>query len=54
MTVKLNGKDISNLFDITCKECGSKNVLISGYSIDGYDSGAVECEDCKNGVDQIE
>lgn len=54
MTVKLNGVDISEMFDVRCKKCGSENITITGYSSMGYGHGAVDCNDCQVGVDECE
>lgn len=40
--------DYKELFDITCRKCGSKNISVSGGSMDGQDIFQISCEDCEN------
>lgn len=34
-------------FDVTCKNCESKNVELAGYNGQGMGFGTLECQDCK-------
>jgi hypothetical protein len=36
------------LFDVTCKQCGSKNVSLSGYCGQNSGYGYLNCDDCPN------
>lgn len=35
-------------FDVTCKNCGSKNILLWGYCGQNRGFGSLECAECKS------
>jgi len=38
----------NELFNITCKKCGSNNVTVSGGTMEGTDVFQITCEECEN------
>ena len=41
-------------FDVTCKKCGSKNVVLSGYCGQNVGFGYLTCSDCKEEEEKSE